>query len=101
MSVRGLAPRKPHAGEGHIVRTLIFIGVGLLIAGFALWLAKPAKRRAAAAYFSLGWLLAVLWNLRTGMSHGYSLQEELPIQLLIFAIPVAAGAWLAMKAPRR
>jgi hypothetical protein len=34
-----------------------------------------------------------LWNLRTGMSHGYSLQEELPIQSVIFVIPVI-GAWL-------
>jgi hypothetical protein len=95
------APRKPIPGEDHTVRTLIFIVVGLLVVGFAMWLAKPARRRAAAVFFSLGWLLAVLWNLRTGMSHGYSLQEELPIQLLIFAVPVAAGAWLAMKAPGR
>ena len=43
----------------------------------------------------------MIWNLRTGMSHGYSLQEELPIQLLIFAVPVAVGWLLAWKAPAR
>jgi hypothetical protein len=83
------------------MRTLTFIVVGLLLVGFAMWLAKPGKRRNVAAFFTLGWLLAVLWNLRTGMAHGYSLQEEAPIQLLIFAVPVAAGWWLARKAHGR
>ncbi|CAN4279179.1 hypothetical protein LJR125_002060 [Pseudoxanthomonas sp. LjRoot125] len=80
------------------MRTLIFIVVGLVVVGIAMWSAGAARRRLVAALFTVGWLAAVLWNLRTGMSHGYSLQEELPIQLLIFAIPVAAGWWLAYKA---
>ncbi len=79
------------------MRTLGFIVVGLLLVGVAMWLAKPGKRRDTAIYFALGWLLVVLWNLRTGMSHGYSLQQEAPIQLLIFVLPVAAGVWLAWK----
>lgn len=82
------------------MRTLILILAGLLLVGIAMWLAKPVKRRAVAAVFSVGWLVAVLWNLRTGMSHGYSLQEELPIQALIYAVPVATGAWLAWKATK-
>ena len=82
------------------MRTLIFILAGLLLVVIAMWLAKPAKRRSVAAVFSVGWLVAVLWNLRTGMSHGYSLQEELPIQALIYAVPVATGAWLAWKATK-
>ncbi|WP_296282305.1 hypothetical protein [Pseudoxanthomonas sp.] len=82
------------------MRTLIFILAGLLLVGIAMWLATPAKRRSVAAVFSVGWLVAVLWNLRTGMSHGYSLQEELPIQALIYAVPVATGAWLAWKATK-
>ena len=80
------------------MRTLIFIGVGLLLVAICMWLAKPAKRRAVAGVFTVGWLLAVLWNLRTGMSHGYSLQEETPIQLFIFTVPVVVGWWLAWKA---
>lgn len=77
------------------MRTLIFIAAGLAIVIVALWLARPAKRLAAVGLFALGWLLVVLWNLRTGLSHGYSLQEELPIQALIFCLPVAVGAALA------
>ena len=83
------------------MRTLIFIVVGLVVVGIAMWSAGAARRRLVAALFTIGWLAAVLWNLRTGMSHGYSLQEELPIQLLIFAIPVAAGWLLAYKARAR
>ncbi|MBD9481251.1 hypothetical protein [Pseudoxanthomonas sp. PXM02] len=83
------------------MRTLIFIVVGLLLVGIAMWLTRPGKRPAAAAVFSIGWLAAVLWNLRTGMSHGYSLQEELPIQAVIYLVPVAAAWWLAWKTKQR
>ena len=82
------------------MRTLTFIVVGLLLVAFAMWLAKPEKRRGVAVVFTLGWLLAVAWNLRTGMSHGYTFPEELPIQVVIFAIPVV-GAWLLARKRRR
>lgn len=75
------------------MRTLILIVAGLLLMAFAMWLTKPAKRITTAWLFTAVWLLVTLWNLFTGMSHGYSLQEELPIQSAIFAIPVI-GAWL-------
>lgn len=75
------------------MRTLILIVAGLLLMAFAMWLTKPAKRIATAWLFTAVWLLVTLWNLFTGMSHGYSLQEELPIQLAIFSIPMV-GAWL-------
>ena len=83
------------------MRTLLLIVVGLVIAGIGVRSAGAAKRRLVAALFTVVWLVAVIWNLRTGMSHGYSLQEELPIQLLIFAVPVAVGWLLAWKAPAR
>ncbi len=51
------------------MRTLLFIVVGLVIVGIAVWSAGIAKRRLAAALFTVGWLAAVIWNLRTGMSH--------------------------------
>lgn len=82
------------------MRTLLFIVVGLLLAGVIHWLAKPGKRRTAASLFTVGWLLAVLWNLYTGLSHGYSVAEEAPIQLVIFALPVIAAWWLAIKGQR-
>ena len=83
------------------MRTLIFIAVGLILVGITMWSAGSGRRTGSAIVFSAGWLAAVLWNLRTGMSHGYSLQEELPIQTVIYAIPVAAGWWLARKRRQR
>lgn len=82
------------------MRTLLFIVAGLLLAGVIHWLSKPDNRRAAAGLFTIAWLLAVLWNLYTGLSHGYTLAEEAPIQLVIFAVPVAAAWWLAIKRER-
>ncbi|MGH8027084.1 MAG: hypothetical protein ACREO0_10200 [Pseudoxanthomonas sp.] len=75
------------------MRTLILIVIGLVFMALAMWLTKPAKRATTAWLFTAVWLLATLWNLYTGISHGYSLQEELPIQAGIFAIPVL-GAWI-------
>ena len=83
------------------MRTLISIAVGLLLVGIAMSLASPGKRRTVMVVLSVGWLAAVLWNLRTGMSHGYSLQEELPIQAGIYLVPVAAGWWWAWKTRQR
>lgn len=83
------------------MRTLILILAGLLIAVGAVFRMPPRYRRQGAIGFTVLWLLAVLWNLRTGLAHGYSLGEEAPIQLLIFAVPVALAWWLALKLPRR
>lgn len=75
------------------MRTLIIIVAGLSLMAFTLWLAKPPRRRLAAWLFMGGWLLFTLYNLRTGLSHGYSLQEELPIHLVLFGVP-ALAAWV-------
>ncbi|WDS37037.1 hypothetical protein [Pseudoxanthomonas sp.] len=77
------------------MRTLILILAGLLIAVGAVFRCPQAHRRKGAAAFTVVWLLAVAWNLRVGLAHGYALQEEAPIQLLIFVVPVAAAWWLA------
>lgn len=84
-------PCHPHP-ETSAMRTLIFIVVGLVLAFAVLRFSPPARRRLAAGAFSLGWLGVVGWNLRTGLSHGYGLDEELPIQAAIYLIPVVA-AW--------
>ncbi len=81
------------------MRTLIFIVVGLAAAWLTQgWLSGP-WRVPVAAVFTAAWLGVVAWNLRTGLAHGYALGEEMPIQALIFALPVALAWWLAMKAP--
>lgn len=75
------------------MRTLIIIAIGLALVSLTLWLTPAAKRLWVGIAFSLAWLLVVLLNLRTGLSHGYTLAEELPIHLILFTLPVAAY-WL-------
>lgn len=81
------------------MRTLILIVLGLLLAAAAMHFAPVARRGAWVGGFAVAWLGVVAWNLRTGLSHGYSLSEELPIQLLIYALPVAlaVGWWLRTR----
>ena len=79
------------------MRTLIIIVAGLLLMALAMWLAKPAKRTLVAWLFIAGWLLVTLWNLFTGLSHGSSLKEELPIHLLLFGVPAFAAWWFSRK----
>lgn len=81
------------------MRTLIIMAIGLSLMALSLRIVAPARRRVAAWVFSGLWLLAVLFNLRTGLSHGYGLREELPIQLLLFGIPVMAAWWFS-RTPR-
>lgn len=74
------------------MRTVIFIVAGLILAGLALRLAPAAHRALAAGVFTLIWFCVSAWNLRTGLSHGYTLAEELPIHIALFGIP-AVSAW--------
>lgn len=75
------------------MRTLIFILAGLTLAAVVLRFAPPAHRMLAVSIFSLVWLAVAAFNLRTGLSHGYTLAQELPIHLVLWGVPVA-GAWL-------
>lgn len=75
------------------MRTLIIIFIGLVLAALTLWFTPQAKRVVLGIAFTAGWLVATLWNLRTGLSHGYTLAQELPIHLVLFTVPVAAY-WL-------
>jgi len=79
------------------MRTAILIAIGLLLAFAILRLVKPERRRAAALAVTVGWFAVVVWNLLTGMSHGYSFQVELPIQIAILIPPVALAWWLALR----
>lgn len=74
------------------MRTLIFIAVGLVLAALLIRLTPAAHRTVPAAVFTLAWLGVSVWNLRTGMSHGYTLAQELPIHIALFGLP-AAMAW--------
>lgn len=78
------------------MRTITFIAIGLMLAAALLRLVPVPHRTLTASIFTVAWLGVSVWNLRTGLSHGYSLAEELPIHGLLFGIPVALawGLWL-------
>jgi hypothetical protein len=80
------------------MRTLLFLAAGLLLAAAFLLLAKlfapqyPDAGRVATAAFVVVWLLVAGVNMWLGVSKaGYGVTEELPIFLLIFAVPAAAA----------
>jgi hypothetical protein len=82
------------------MRTAIIIIGGFASLGlFALvgwWLGGgPQSTTTAAKLFIPAWLAVALINMWLGVSRaGYSVAEELPIFLVIFAIPVAAAAFI-------
>lgn len=78
------------------MRTLIIIFMGLVIVALILRLTRPTMRIVLGGVFTVGGLIAILLNLKTGLSHGYTLAEELPIHLVLFTIPVAAY-WLYVR----
>jgi uncharacterized membrane protein YoaK (UPF0700 family) len=76
-----------------IVGGLVLFGVFVLVARFA---GGTHMIGLAAKIFIPVWLVAALINLWIGVARaGYSVAEELPIFLLIFAVPavVAAFTW--------
>lgn len=79
------------------MRTLVLIAMGLAWVLAVMSLVAPHNRKIAAGLASLAWLAVVAWNLMTGMSHGYTLQEEIPIQIAILLPPLGLAAWMARK----
>lgn len=80
------------------MRTLAFLVAGTLLMASALLVAKmfsehfPSAPNWALAGASAVWLAVVGFNLWIGVSKaGYSFAEELPILLLLFALPVGAA----------
>jgi hypothetical protein len=82
------------------MRTILIILGGLVLLGLFLfggrWIGGAGTMVTAAKVFIPIWLAAALYNMWVGVSQaGYSVAEELPIFLLIFAVPaiVAAFVW--------
>ncbi len=80
------------------MHVLMVIGAGLVLLGVFvlfgwLWGASAAGMALAAKVFLPAWLIVAGVNMWVGVAHaGYSVREELPILLLVFAVPaVAAG----------
>jgi hypothetical protein len=83
------------------MRTAIIIAAGFVLLAFLVFAGRLFGRPGAdamllgAKIFIPLWLLAALINMWIGVSRaGYSVAEELPIFLLIFALPAAAAAFV-------
>jgi len=86
------------------MRTAIIILGGFLLLSLCLvagrWLGGTGKEAVvtAAQIFIAIWLAAAAFNMWMGVAKaGYSVAEELPIFLLIFALPAAAAAFVWWK----
>ena len=82
---------------------MIIILGGILLLGLALlagrWIGGTAAGMVTAAKIFMGlWLVAALANMWIGVaSAGYSVTEELPIFLVIFAVPAAVAGFVWWK----
>jgi len=79
------------------MRTLILILSGFALAALMLHFAPRSRVMLATALFALVWLGVCCWNLWTGLSHGFTLAQELPIHLVLFGLPVLAAWWLGRR----
>jgi len=84
------------------MRTAIIIAIGLAVLAALVLLPRIAGRpewsAAGARMFIVLWLVAALVNLWIGVSRaGYTVREELPIFLLIFAVTAALAAYVWWK----
>ncbi len=86
------------------MRTLLFLVAGLLLLAAVLLLGKlfssyypDAMRLATIAYVAL-WLIVASANMWVGVAKaGYSVTEELPVFLLIFAVPAVVAVLLKWR----
>lgn len=76
---------------GGVALLAVFVLFGWLWGASAAWMALAAKA------FVPAWLAVALVNMWVGVAHaGYSVRQELPILLIVFAVPAAlavAAAW--------
>jgi hypothetical protein len=83
---------------GHFMHMVMVIAGGIVLLGvFALfgklWGGDVLGSAVAAKAFIPVWLAIAIVNLWVGVSKaGYTVREELPILLIVFAIPAAAAA---------
>ena len=85
------------------MRTAIIIAIGFGLLGLCLavggYTGGVARLRSAALVFIGLWFVAAAVNMYVGVARaGYPFMEELPIFLLIFAMPAIAAALVRWKA---
>jgi hypothetical protein len=86
------------------MRTPLFLLVGFLLLAASMLLGKLFSGNFPGATYAATWTFAALWlvisaaNLWVGVAKaGYSLNEELPIFLLIFGVPTIAAIVLKWR----
>lgn len=86
------------------MRTGLFLLAGFLLLGTCVILARlfssnyPAASTTATALFLVLWLAIAAFNMWVGVAKaGYAASEELPIFLLIFAVPAVVAMILRWK----
>ena len=84
---------------------LVILAGSLLLGVFALfgklWGGDAAGVALAARWFVPAWLLLALANMWVGVTKaGYTLLQELPILVAVFAVPAALAALLAWQAAK-
>ena len=86
------------------MRTALFLAAGFLVLGGALILARlfhenfPAAATWSVVAFGAFWLAVTGFNMWVGVNRaGYSVAEEMPIFLLLFALPVVVAVVLRWK----
>lgn len=79
-----------------IVGGLVLLGLFLLFGW--LWAATTAGMALAAKAFIPVWLVVAAINMWVGVVHaGYSFREELPILVLVFAVPAIIACVVAWR----
>ena len=82
-----------------IVGGIVLLGVFVLFGW--LWGASAAGMAVGAMAFVPVWLLVAAVNMWVGVQHaGYSVREEAPILLIVFAVPAAVAAFVVWWLPR-
>lgn len=86
------------------MRTALIIAGGLALLAIAVFVGRlispPTGMAMAAKIFIPLWLAIAAVNMWAGVARaGYSVMEELPIFLLLFAIPAAAAMALIFRSP--
>jgi uncharacterized membrane protein YwaF len=84
------------------MRTIVIIASGLVLLAVALllgrWMGGASALVTAAKLFVPVWLAVALLNMWMGVARaGYSVAEEFPIFLVIFAIPAAVAVLIWWK----
>lgn len=82
------------------------MGAGVVLLGLFvlfgwLWGASTAGMALAAKVFVPAWLLVAAANMWVGVTHaGYTVRQEAPILLLVFAVPAAVALIVAWQMGR-